>query len=109
MKSVRITIDSTQSGADNQFAVREYAGHVVNIWGYVSGINFTSTAEIVIGTLSGVVLPVAPIRSIAMNSANAFVAGTPCYLILRADGVLSARATEEGTNRSIYFNLTYIR
>jgi hypothetical protein len=102
------TINSSQTSA-NQYLVIRQSGHVVSVWGYVSGLNCSgSTVEI--GTISGVSLPADHVRFLCNYGDNAYSTGVPSYAFVDASsGKLYLYPPSTGTGKAIYFNITWIR
>lgn len=98
-------LDSAQSGATSSLVIKQ-CGKVVSVNGFITGLTLTSSTYI--GKISGVSNPASYLRLYANVGWNAYSPGTVSYLTVDTDGSIGITTSETGSNKAVYFSLTYI-
>lgn len=84
------------------------SGHVVAIYGWLSNINVTSTANITLGTISGVSSPADVVRVIGNIGSNAYSLGTQVYVAINTNGQLTVTSSSTGSGKNLFFNAVWV-
>lgn len=85
------------------------SGKIVMVTGYVSGATITANTETEIGRITGVDLPENIVRTVCAVSSQAYNAPTSmAYAYINTAGRLGFNSSSAGTNRAVYFTITYV-
>lgn len=103
-----VSLSQTQSSGASQLMVRQ-SGHVVSIYGWMSGLTFsTANQTTILGTISGVTKPSDYVRTLCSVGPNAYSVGTVSYLTITPTGEISVSTSNTGSGKAVYFNATYV-
>ena len=106
-KQTTITGAFTASTGTQNFVVKQN-GKVVSVNGFVSGATLTAWQTKTLGTISGVSLPPAVIRTIGGVAAQAYQHPEDvAYIGVGTNGEVTVLSNQDGS-KAVYFNLTYI-
>lgn len=106
-KQTTITGTFTASTGTQNFVVKQN-GKIVSVNGYVSGATLTAWQTVTLGTISGVSLPPAVIRTIGGVAAQAYQHPEDVgYIGVGTNGEVTV-LSNQGGSKAVYFNLTYI-
>lgn len=110
VKAVGFTPSSEQSNLNaSTLVIRQFGDHVLSIYGFIRGINTTANQLVSLGYINGGIIPGDAVRFLCNVGANAFTTDETCYGVLNTSGELSVMSKSTGTNKAMYFNITYIR
>lgn len=83
------------------------SGHVMCIYGFLGGISVPANVQTLIGTISGVTLPITPVRLRGAAYSNAYSIGNDAFIFINTSGDIYVTATAASTH--VYFDAVWIR